>query len=167
MPAVNPEILIWARKTAGLTLQDAVAKVGIRDARGVAAIDRLTALERGGAKPPGEVRGMKYWRIGMVFESGLASCLYRSFADLDGVMGMVRQRLERSEERSESPAVAVVICELPPRVMGQSTPPTMKPRRRLRERVAGASVWLLEPTGEGRAAGAVSTAGTRSNHPPR
>ena len=51
MPAVNPEILIWARKTAGLTLQDAVAKVGIRDARGVAAIDRLTALERGEAKP--------------------------------------------------------------------------------------------------------------------
>ena len=51
MPAVNPEILVWARKTAGLTLQDAVAKVGIRGARGVAAIDRLTALERGEEKP--------------------------------------------------------------------------------------------------------------------
>ena len=51
MPAVNPEILVWARKTAGLTLQDAVTKVGIRDARGVAAIDRLTALERGEERP--------------------------------------------------------------------------------------------------------------------
>ena len=51
MPAVNPEILVWARETAGLTLQDAVAKVGIRDARGVAAADRLTALERGEEKP--------------------------------------------------------------------------------------------------------------------
>ena len=51
MPAVNPEILVWARKTAGLTLQDAVVKVGIRDARGVAAIDRLSALERGEEKP--------------------------------------------------------------------------------------------------------------------
>ena len=51
MPAVNPEILVWARQTAGLTLQDAVAKVGIRAARGVAAIDRLTALERGEEKP--------------------------------------------------------------------------------------------------------------------
>ena len=51
MPAVNPQILVWARKTAGLTLQDAVAKVGIRDARGVAAIDRLTALERGDERP--------------------------------------------------------------------------------------------------------------------
>ncbi len=51
MPAINPEILVWARKTAGLTLQDAVSKVGIRDARGVAAIDRLTALERGEERP--------------------------------------------------------------------------------------------------------------------
>ena len=51
MPAVNPEILVWARKTAGLTLQDAVAKVGIRDARGVEAVDRLMALELGEEKP--------------------------------------------------------------------------------------------------------------------
>ena len=51
MPAVNPEILVWARKTVGLSLQDAVAKVGIGNARGVAAIDRLTALERGEEKP--------------------------------------------------------------------------------------------------------------------
>ena len=52
MPAVNPEILVWARETAGLTLQDAVAKVHISDARGVAAVDRLAALERGEREPP-------------------------------------------------------------------------------------------------------------------
>ena len=51
MPAVNPEILVWARQTAGLTLGDAVMKVGIRDARGVAAVDRLAALERGEREP--------------------------------------------------------------------------------------------------------------------
>lgn len=51
MPAVNPAILIWARTTAGLTLRDAVAKVGIRDAGGVPAIDRLAALERGEGEP--------------------------------------------------------------------------------------------------------------------
>ena len=51
VPAINPEILVWARETAALTLQDAVAKVGIKDARGVAAVDRLTALERGEEKP--------------------------------------------------------------------------------------------------------------------
>ena len=47
MPAVNPKILLWARETAGLTRQDAVAKIRIKDARGEAAIDRLAALERG------------------------------------------------------------------------------------------------------------------------
>ena len=51
MPAVNPEILLWARETAGLTLHDAVVKVGIGDARGVAAVDRLAALERGEVEP--------------------------------------------------------------------------------------------------------------------
>ena len=51
MPVVNPEVLVWARTSAGLTLQDAVAKVGIRDARGVAAVDRLAALERGEKEP--------------------------------------------------------------------------------------------------------------------
>ena len=51
MPAVNPEILVWARKTAGLTPGDAVAKVGIRDARGMTGVDRLTALERGEERP--------------------------------------------------------------------------------------------------------------------
>ena len=51
MPAVNPQILVWARETAGLTIHDAVAKVGIRDARGLGAVERLAALERGEEKP--------------------------------------------------------------------------------------------------------------------
>ena len=51
MPAVNPEILVWARETAGLTLHEAVSKVGIRDARGEMAVDRLAALERGEREP--------------------------------------------------------------------------------------------------------------------
>ena len=64
MPAVNPEILVWARETAGLTLQDAAAKVGIRDARGVAAVDRLAALERGAGEPtrPVLVRMARHYR---------------------------------------------------------------------------------------------------------
>ena len=51
MPGVNPEILVWARETAGLTREEAVKKLGIRDARGVAAIDRLAALEVGEEVP--------------------------------------------------------------------------------------------------------------------
>ena len=51
MPQVNPEILSWARETARLSPEDAVKKLGIRDAWGVAAIDRLAALENGEVPP--------------------------------------------------------------------------------------------------------------------
>ncbi|QNE05240.1 ImmA/IrrE family metallo-endopeptidase [Croceicoccus marinus] len=45
MPVVKPSILRWARESAGLSLEEAAAKVGIRDARGVPGEDRLLALE--------------------------------------------------------------------------------------------------------------------------
>ena len=52
MPAVNLEILVRARETVGLTLQDAAAKVGIGDARGMTAVDRLApATESPGNVP--------------------------------------------------------------------------------------------------------------------
>lgn len=51
MPTVNPEILVWARETAGLTHQEAVRKIGLGDSRGVAAVDRLIAMERGDKDP--------------------------------------------------------------------------------------------------------------------
>lgn len=51
MPSVNPEILTWARKTAGLTEEEAVERLGIQDARGVLAIDRLRGLEKGETEP--------------------------------------------------------------------------------------------------------------------
>lgn len=47
---VNPKILVWARETAGLTREEAVRKVGIRAAHGVAAVDRLAELEDGTAE---------------------------------------------------------------------------------------------------------------------
>ena len=48
---VNPAILSWARETAGLSAEGAVKKLGLKDARGVAAIDRLMALENGEVPP--------------------------------------------------------------------------------------------------------------------
>jgi Zn-dependent peptidase ImmA (M78 family) len=51
MPKVNHDILRWARETAGLSIDQAVEKLGINDARGLAASDRLTALEQGTVTP--------------------------------------------------------------------------------------------------------------------
>ena len=64
MPAVNPKILVWARETAGLTRQGAVRKIGIKDAYGMAAVDRLAELERGEKEPtrPILVKMAQYYR---------------------------------------------------------------------------------------------------------
>lgn len=51
MVAVNPEILIWARETAGLELEKAARKISLNAARGVSGADRLAALEAGDATP--------------------------------------------------------------------------------------------------------------------
>ena len=51
MPQVNPEILIWARETAGLTHEEASHKLGFKDARKWTAVERLRAYEDGWDDP--------------------------------------------------------------------------------------------------------------------
>ena len=51
MPNVNPNILRWARTTAGLSAKDAARKLGIRSAYGIESVDRLAALEDGQDAP--------------------------------------------------------------------------------------------------------------------
>lgn len=64
MPNVNPEILLWARTTADLTPDQAVARLRIGDARGVPAVQRLTEYETGRAAPtrPLLVRMAQHYR---------------------------------------------------------------------------------------------------------
>ena len=51
MPSVNPEILIWARETAGLTRQEAAKKLGLQDSGKASAVAKLEALEVGDKEP--------------------------------------------------------------------------------------------------------------------
>src|SRR5262249_35213803 len=51
MPSINPDILRWARESAGLSLDDAAAKLEIREARGVRPGQRLAAYENGKREP--------------------------------------------------------------------------------------------------------------------
>lgn len=51
MPVVKPEILVWARETAGLTPERAVIALGIKDKRNQTALQRLAALESGEKEP--------------------------------------------------------------------------------------------------------------------
>jgi Zn-dependent peptidase ImmA (M78 family) len=51
MPKVNHEILSWARETAGLSLGEAVGKLGISRLLRVSGEDRLAAIEAGKLEP--------------------------------------------------------------------------------------------------------------------
>ena len=51
MPKVNPDLLIWARETAYMTREAAVKKLGIGDAYGVEAVQRLVDFETGKVSP--------------------------------------------------------------------------------------------------------------------
>lgn len=51
MARVNPEILVWARETAGINVDEAVERLGIKAARGVEASSRLKSLETGDVEP--------------------------------------------------------------------------------------------------------------------
>ncbi len=44
---INPGILAWAREAAGLSLEDAAARIGINASTAVSAAEKLEALERG------------------------------------------------------------------------------------------------------------------------
>lgn len=51
MPAVNPEILVWARETAGLSPEEAARKLAIRNIKRADALARLSGYETGAEEP--------------------------------------------------------------------------------------------------------------------
>lgn len=64
MPKVNPDILRWARETAGFSLGEAADKIALGAARGIDGARRLAALEAGEVTPtrPLLVRMSKQYR---------------------------------------------------------------------------------------------------------
>lgn len=51
MQEINHKLLVWARETAGITLEEASQKLNINPTHGKTAVERLTALEDGTDKP--------------------------------------------------------------------------------------------------------------------
>lgn len=52
MGAIRPQILRWARETAGLSLENAARAVGLKEAWGQKGWERLAAMEAGTEEPP-------------------------------------------------------------------------------------------------------------------
>ncbi|WP_298256855.1 XRE family transcriptional regulator [Bradyrhizobium sp.] len=51
MPDVNPDILVWARETAGLTPEEAVRKLGLSSSKSMTGVEKLAAYEKGVLSP--------------------------------------------------------------------------------------------------------------------
>src|SRR5690348_7975114 len=51
MPDVNPDILVWARETAGLAPDEAVKKLGISATKNMSGAEKLAAYEKGVLSP--------------------------------------------------------------------------------------------------------------------
>lgn len=51
MPRVVPEILRWARETAGYGVEEAARRIALKDTRSASGADRLQAIEDGEAEP--------------------------------------------------------------------------------------------------------------------
>jgi transcriptional regulator with XRE-family HTH domain len=55
MPKINPTIMAWARKSAGLSIEDAADKIGLHASRGISGAERLLALEEGTQLPTRQI----------------------------------------------------------------------------------------------------------------
>lgn len=51
MPSVNPQILQWARETAGMSVESAADRLSLKDTRRISGADKLRALENGASEP--------------------------------------------------------------------------------------------------------------------
>jgi hypothetical protein len=49
--ALNPQIMVWARETAGLSVDEAAHALGFKDSRDRTAEERLQAMEAGNEEP--------------------------------------------------------------------------------------------------------------------
>jgi Zn-dependent peptidase ImmA (M78 family)/transcriptional regulator with XRE-family HTH domain len=70
MPAVNPKILIWARETAGLSLEEAAHALGFKDSQGKTSAEKLDQFESGQEEPGRSLlvkMSQKYKRSLLVF----------------------------------------------------------------------------------------------------
>ena len=70
MPAINPDILTWARETAGFSLEEAAQAISLQSAHGKTGAERLFDLEQGKGDPSRPLlrrMALKYRRSLLIF----------------------------------------------------------------------------------------------------
>lgn len=130
VPNVNPDILRWARETAGLSLEDAADRLGMGVARGVPGAQRLSMLEAGEGEPSRPIlvkmaslyrrplltfylagpprvaaRGEDFRTLPETFEQRDAALIDTLLREVRARQEMVRALLEAEDEAVELPFV--------------------------------------------------------------
>lgn len=135
MPTVKPEILVWARETAGLSMDEAAQKLGLKAARGMNSPERLASIEAGNTplKRPLLLKMSKLYRRPLLTfymsapprkgdrgqdfrtlpdrESGNKSLIDALVRDVRARQFIVRSILEDEEEATPLPFVASMRLE--------------------------------------------------------
>jgi Zn-dependent peptidase ImmA (M78 family) len=134
---LNPQILVWARETAGLTVDEAAHALGFKDGQGRTAADRLEAMEVGDEDPSRSVllnmariyrrsllvfylsepprtgdRGQDFRRAPSAQTPEYDPTLDALIRDVRGRQGMVKDLLEQTETKRIN-YVASVSMEIP------------------------------------------------------
>lgn len=107
MPRVVPEVLKWARESAGLSEDDAARKLGFNDTRARTAIDRLGAIEAGTEIPSRSV----ILRMAKLYRRPLVT-FYLSKPPEQGVRGEDFRTLPRAPEPMESALVDALVRDI-------------------------------------------------------
>jgi len=122
--ALNPQILVWARETAGLSVEEAAHSLGFKDTRDRTAVERLEAMEAGKEEPSRSVlvnmariyhrsllvfylsepprtgdRGQDFRRAPGTKPPEYDPTLDALIRDIRGRQGVVRDLLEQAETR--------------------------------------------------------------------
>jgi hypothetical protein len=140
MSAIRPEVLTWARETAGLSLEDAARAIGLKEARGETAPERLAKLESEGDPPrPLLLKMAKAYRRPLIVfylsqppKTGDRGQDFRTLPgedhynpeldalirDIKSRQGLVRSILE-DQEAATVPFVATATMDLPATVLAR------------------------------------------------
>lgn len=107
MPSVNPEILGWARQTAGLSIDEAAKRLRLGPARGLSAVERLRVIESGAEAPS---RAMLA-KMSKAYRRPLLT-FYLSSPPREGVRGQDFRRFAEETDRSDEALLDALVRDI-------------------------------------------------------
>jgi Zn-dependent peptidase ImmA (M78 family) len=123
MPDVNPDILVWARETAGLTPEAAVKKLSLSSTKKMTGVERLAAYEKGVLSPSRPLllkMSQQYRRPLVAFymksrpADGTRSEDFRNIPDRDPDSDILISVLVRNVRASQSAVKEILVDEESP-----------------------------------------------------